>query len=189
MPIKTTFNKNNELKKITLLFFKKGYYATSMQDIVATTGLNRSSIYNTFGSKLELFIACFEKCENNFKTEIQKILLETTNPLKSLILIFENTIKPIINGQLNPNYINEIKSEEKAIRKLILNQHDYLEDLFKSIIRRGQDLGVINNSKSANQYAIYLITAYQGLKVMSHISEDENDLKNTIQNIIYILER
>lgn len=188
MPIKKSFNKTDKLKKVTAVFFKKGYHATSMQDIVKATGLNRSSIYNTFGSKLELFITCFEKCDTNQRKEIQKIILEITNPIKALINIFELSINPTINGHLNTNYISELKNEEIAIRRLVINEHEYLLDLFLNIVKRGQNIGTINNSKSANLYALYLVNAYQGLKISNHISEDENSLKNVIQNTISLLE-
>jgi len=188
MAIKTKFSKSKILKKITILFHSKGYCATSMQDIVDITGLNRSSIYNTFGSKLELFIICFEKCEANYRTEVQKIILESTNPIKSLTSIFELSIKQSINGYLTPNYISELKNKETIIRELIIKQHEYLLDLFSNIVKRGQTLGSINNSKSTNQYTLYLLNSYQGLKFITHLSIDDNSLKNIIQNTVSLLE-
>lgn len=188
MPSKKNFSKTAQLKKVSQLFFKKGYHATSMEDIVTTTGLNRSSIYNTFGSKLELFIACFEKCESNYRSAIQEIILSSASPPKSLTLIFELSIKKTINGYLSPNYISELKNEETAIKKLITNQQDYLTDLFANIVKRGQSLGAINNSKSVKQYALYLLTAYQGLRIVSMIYKDENSLKNIIQNTLAVLD-
>ena len=43
------------LDALTELFWDKGYEATSMADILAVTGLRKSSLYNAFGSKKELF--------------------------------------------------------------------------------------------------------------------------------------
>ena len=37
------------------LFWKQGFHATSMQDIVQNVGLSRSSLYESFGSKQGLF--------------------------------------------------------------------------------------------------------------------------------------
>ncbi|KMW56125.1 Transcriptional regulator, TetR family [Candidatus Rhodobacter oscarellae] len=40
---------------MTALFWEKGYEATSMADILKASGLNKSSLYNSFGSKKDLF--------------------------------------------------------------------------------------------------------------------------------------
>ena len=42
-------------------FAKAGYNATSIDDLVAVTGLQRGSLYKAFGSKLNLVTLCFVK--------------------------------------------------------------------------------------------------------------------------------
>jgi TetR/AcrR family transcriptional repressor of nem operon len=42
------------------LFASVGYNATSIDDLVAVTGLRRGSLYKAFGSKLNLFTLCFD---------------------------------------------------------------------------------------------------------------------------------
>jgi TetR/AcrR family transcriptional repressor of nem operon len=49
------FDPDQVLDQLVDLFWEKGYAATSMSDIVEATGLNKSSLYNSFGSKEEMF--------------------------------------------------------------------------------------------------------------------------------------
>ena len=49
------------LDALTALFWRQGYEATSMADIVEASGLNKSSLYNTFGSKQELFATILDR--------------------------------------------------------------------------------------------------------------------------------
>jgi AcrR family transcriptional regulator len=42
-------------------FAKAGYNASSIDDLLEVTGLQRGSLYKAFGSKLNLFTLCFEK--------------------------------------------------------------------------------------------------------------------------------
>lgn len=49
------FDENKVLDAAMYLFWSKGYSATSMQDIVNSTGLQRPSIYNAYGNKRRLF--------------------------------------------------------------------------------------------------------------------------------------
>jgi TetR/AcrR family transcriptional regulator, transcriptional repressor for nem operon len=50
------FDKDVVLDKAMLLFWDRGYFDTSFQDIVQHLELNRSSIYNSFTDKRTLFI-------------------------------------------------------------------------------------------------------------------------------------
>ena len=50
-----SFDEEVVLDALTALFWQQGYEATSLSDIVETSGLNKSSLYNAFGSKQELF--------------------------------------------------------------------------------------------------------------------------------------
>lgn len=48
------------LSRAQQVFWEKGYHATSMQDLVKATGLNPGSLYNSFGSKHDLFLLCLK---------------------------------------------------------------------------------------------------------------------------------
>lgn len=182
------FNKTTAIKKVTALFYKKGYFATSMQDIVDATKLNRSSIYNSFGSKLELFVECFKLNDAKYKRDIQKIIISQENAIKSLHAVFELSIKENNNGYLIPNYIPEMKNDEPIIKKMVISQQEYMLQLFEDIIKKGQRSGNINNSKSERQYALFLLSSFQGLKVISFNMKNQNDLHNIIYNALSILE-
>jgi TetR/AcrR family transcriptional regulator, transcriptional repressor for nem operon len=50
-----------KLEAVMRLFWERGYEATSLQDLETCTGLARSSLYNTFGSKHELFAQALQR--------------------------------------------------------------------------------------------------------------------------------
>jgi AcrR family transcriptional regulator len=50
-----SFDEALVLDQVTALFWRQGYAATSMSDIVEATGVHKPSLYRTFGSKEELF--------------------------------------------------------------------------------------------------------------------------------------
>ena len=54
------------------LFWRNGFHATSMQDLVSYLGINRASIYDTYGGKKELFDKAFE----HYRTTNRKQLLD-----------------------------------------------------------------------------------------------------------------
>jgi len=89
MPKVETFNRDVVLKQATEVFHDKGFNATSMQDLVDATGLNRSSIYNSFENKLNLYLECLKLYEDKYNRETSKRLLESSSGLEAIQLIFE----------------------------------------------------------------------------------------------------
>ena len=63
------FDRDTALQSAVDAFWRRGYEATSVADLVAATGVNRASMYDTFGNKRELFI------------EVQNLLNTEINPM------------------------------------------------------------------------------------------------------------
>ena len=61
MPDVKHFDPAEVLTAVELLFWRKGIAATGIQDIVAATGLSRSSLYSSFGGKDDLYLAALQR--------------------------------------------------------------------------------------------------------------------------------
>lgn len=55
------FDEEKVLEAAMQLFWEKGYEATSLSDLTARMGIQRPSIYSTFGDKKELFEAALRR--------------------------------------------------------------------------------------------------------------------------------
>ncbi len=55
MPRPRTVPEEQAIQRALFLFWEKGYDRTSMSDLSRAIGVGPSSIYNAFGSKVELF--------------------------------------------------------------------------------------------------------------------------------------
>lgn len=64
------FDEAEVLELAVSQFWKKGYNATSMQDLVDTLGLSRSSIYDTYTDKRQLFLASLDKYAQQSSAQI-----------------------------------------------------------------------------------------------------------------------
>lgn len=56
-----TFDHDQVLDRAVELFWRKGYEATSIQDLVEAMGIQRGSLYAAFGSKQDLFLAVLDR--------------------------------------------------------------------------------------------------------------------------------
>lgn len=55
MPRKRNFDREDVLDKALGLFWQKGYFGASVDDLVKTTGVSRKGLYETLGNKHDVF--------------------------------------------------------------------------------------------------------------------------------------
>ena len=55
------FDRDAALDRAMHVFWKKGYEATSLPDLLQAMGIARQSLYDTFGEKHALFMAALER--------------------------------------------------------------------------------------------------------------------------------
>ncbi|KPC94747.1 TetR family transcriptional regulator, partial [Streptomyces sp. NRRL F-6602] len=59
------FDPDAALQSALELFWRQGYEATSMADLVGHLGIGRASIYATFGNKHELYLKALDRYNEN----------------------------------------------------------------------------------------------------------------------------
>ncbi len=62
------FETSEALRSAMRVFWPKGYEATSLADLLAATGLSKSSLYATFGDRRRHFLAAFQKYHKSCST-------------------------------------------------------------------------------------------------------------------------
>ncbi|MEN8798043.1 MAG: TetR/AcrR family transcriptional regulator, partial [Flavobacteriaceae bacterium] len=163
-----TFDRNDIIERAMQVFWKMGYNGTSIQDLVDATGLNRSSIYNSFGSKQQLYKLTLEFYEQGSNKNIRKALLQSSNAIEAIRKILELTISSVDKdvsdkGCFILNCKTELGSSDFRLKKWLLNNQENSIALFKELVAEGQDEGLINNAYSSEVYAHSLFCTFQGL--------------------------
>ncbi|WP_299761535.1 TetR/AcrR family transcriptional regulator [uncultured Dokdonia sp.] len=192
MPRVEVFDRVQVLEKVKHLFWDKGFNGTSMQDLVDVTGLNRSSIYNSFGNKKALYELVLKQYQEEGKTLFKTALSQTENAFEGICLVFDNMIQAILQdvegkGCFNMNCTTELSRVDISIRGFLTSRQEYTISIFKDLIDKGQQQGVINKEDSSNNYAYYLFSAFQGLRMTGMLTRDEEKLKKIVANTLKIL--
>ncbi|SEB38334.1 transcriptional regulator, TetR family [Tenacibaculum sp. MAR_2009_124] len=186
MPKTETFNKEQVINQAREVFHSKSYNATSMQDLVDATGLNRSSIYNSFGSKHELYLACLKSYQSDSRCKIESIIHADTCSLKVLENIFSMNMNNS-KGCLINNCTSEMANQDDIIRKFLTNNQKGMTGLFQQIVQLGQEQGAINSNKSAREYALYLLATFQGLSMANILENDRKEIESIITTTLSVL--
>lgn len=182
MPKVKQFKEEEALEKAMHLFWKKGYSATSMQDIVSHLGLSRSSIYDTFIDKETLFHKALDfYIQNNggkFSVYVDQV---RNNELDARTLIYnllsrmahESLNDPERKGCFAANSTAECSNYSSATTQLLALNRDHVTTILTKVIAHGQQVGSIQSTAPADALATYLFTFLNGLKITSRIDDDD----------------
>ena len=84
MPRSPTFDRDAKVEQAMQLFWEKGYESTSVQDLVDHLGLNRSSLYNAFGGKHELYLEALDRYRREDIEWLQEQLREAPTAVEGI---------------------------------------------------------------------------------------------------------
>ena len=193
MPRVKQFNEDKVLKKAMELFWKKGYNATSMQDIVDCLGINRASLYSTFGGKKKLFDKSLSLYCSIHQKEAKQFLEKQNHIKEGIRNVFEMLIGK--KGQTNDmrgcftvNSINEVAHENLYVNELLTMNKIFYETLFHDFLEKGQRNGEISKDKDIKIVAFLLFTLFNGIKTVSKLEKDNSKLFDSIDNILKLLD-
>lgn len=166
------FDERDALTQAVGVFWNKGYEGTSMADLLAATGLSKSSLYETFGSKRDLFMAALSAyCDD--RTRLMRDHLQSRdNALDAiagfLALVVEQARRddrPF--GCLSCNEAAEMAPHDSDVRRILARDFDGMEAAFAEAINRGHADGSIPPDREARRYARFLNVTYHGLQIMA----------------------
>jgi len=173
-------------------FWGKGYEATSLQDLLDVMQISKSSFYETFGNKHQLFEQCLthyaQSLANHMKEDLQRAKTGRTF-IESIFTAVadEASAKKEKHGCLLVNTANELAHRDKTICKLVSFGTAQLGDVFLSAIKRAQQEGEILVDKKPAVLANYLVTSLTGLKTMVKGGADAKTIKDIVGVVLAAL--
>lgn len=179
------FDPDAAVAKAIDLFWERGYANTSIQDLVDRLGLNRGSIYGTFGSKHELFVAALARYCNEAPAELLDVL-ERDGPLMprlrgALVALIDADLSGgARRGCLLVNSAMENVPADRDTTELFERTVSTIRVAFESAMRRAQMDGEVSKSVDPVAAGAFLVTTLQGLRVMAKGTADRRTLLATI---------
>jgi len=193
MPRVKLFNEDEILKKSMELFWKKGYSATSVQDMVTHLGINRGSIYDTFGDKKNLFdksLALYCCMNQNGTLAFLKNEKSVKIGLKKLLECFvTDSIADRDNkGCFVVNTTTELNPCDEVINKVLLENKDAYEKMFEDFLKKGQETGEIAKNKDVQAISSLIYTLLGGIRVIARLEKNEKKLLSSVNAVLSILD-
>ncbi|WP_373486723.1 TetR/AcrR family transcriptional regulator [Blastomonas sp.] len=171
MPWEKSFDVDATLARAMQVFWAHGYEATSMQDLVQATGINRASIYATYGDKRALFIGALKKYDVDVRRRMLAQIDQSASPAMAISTIFDRFIDQtsIPHGNWGCFIVNtalELAAHDEEIATIVNAAQDDIEAFFRKSIRTGQEAGIFAADRDASALAHQALASMLGMLVM-----------------------
>lgn len=187
------FDPNEVLDSAMHLFWRQGYEATSIHDLVDATGINRASMYASFGGKEALFAAALDHYVDQISRDRLALLSADGLARKALERYFNSLIRFSIGegrdlGCLLTNTAVEAAARNSNLDAKLSDAFERLEKAFREVVRRGQVNGEISRNHGPTALARFLMSTVHGLRVLARFNPDEKHLRDTARVALSVLD-
>lgn len=188
-----SFDQEEALNKILMMFWQKGYHQTSLQDILKAGGISRQSMYDTYGDKRTLFLkvlALYREISTKAIEQQVKEKLDSNTPVLEILhgMIYKSrTPDDNIRGCLVTNSMVEFREADGEIRTEMNEILLFLKEKMKFLIEKGQKNGEITTKLNSIQISDVLMNARNGLQVGEFYdmpAEIQNDIADNTIDLI-----
>ncbi|MFI6922942.1 TetR/AcrR family transcriptional regulator [Nonomuraea spiralis] len=163
-----TFEEDRAVEAAMRAFWDAGYEGTSTQDLCAATGLGRSSIYNTFDSKRDLYERALRRYHEERTSALIELMDSDLPAPEKIRTVLWQAVDPQADspaGCLVVNSLVELAPHDAGIATLLRRDGDRRVAALRGAIERGQARGEIGADKDAQALAHFVVATVSGISV------------------------
>ena len=187
------FDEESVLDNAMNIFWSKGFEATSIQDLVDETGLNRASMYASFGDKKALFLRVLDHYSQKISAERFADLRNMEDGRHAIEKTFRDTAQTGIaegrhKGCLMVNTGMEMAPHDPETAAIAHQAFRRAEEIFAAALKRAVQQGTISKDKNVRALARFLAGSFQGVQLMSRRGADQETLQDYTDTILAALD-
>lgn len=182
MPRAKQFDPDDVLAKAMDVFWERGFEATSVQNLVDAMGINRFSLYETFGDKHALYLAALDRYGSAVATEAFHDLEHAEDGAGAIRTFFARLLDDlsraeVARGCLFANCAAEMAARDEDAARRVRGNLARSERAFRRALERVPgDLGV-----DRDDLARFFATASVGLAVVGKTSPGRAFLASVVR--------
>ncbi len=180
------FDEEEVLNKALNLFWEKGYNGTSAQELVDGLGISRSSLYDTYGDKYQLFKNSLLQYRKKFAGAMIEMIDGSNDFEKTLKEVFhyvvtESLQEKFSKGCFMVNSSVELAPHNLEIAEIVNDNMQDIEDALFRLIKKGQDVEQFSKSHTARSLARFVFNTISGLRVASKSGADKKVFDDVVK--------
>jgi TetR/AcrR family transcriptional repressor of nem operon len=187
--------RQNIIAKALKLFCVKGYYNTSINDILAATGLTKGGLYGHFASKEDLWYAVYDEALVIWRKIVFRGIQSNADPLERIQTLIENDIKTKLGNNIFEggcffhSMLVELSGQSAAMSNRLTQGFNQLAGLLRTWLEQAEQLGLLKENLNFNEIANYIIISLNGAAALYAPSRDTTILDQTVSQLHFYIQQ
>ncbi len=187
------FNREEVLQKAMEVFWSRGYGAASIQDLVKHMGINRQSLYDTFGDKHGLYLQALDRYRQVEGHRLIELLERPGSVKKSIRQLFGEVVEKALSdcehrGCFMSNATSELAGRCKETASRTCSNMTATEEAFYRALVRGAKEGEIKGVRDPRATARFLYCILQGLVLVAKGRQDRKVLNDVVKVTLSLID-
>jgi AcrR family transcriptional regulator len=167
---------------------QRGYYASSLADVMEATGLEKGGIYHHFRNKDELALAAFDYAIELVWQRLRSSMRHRPNSADRLVALAEAyralaDDPPLPGGCPLLNTGVQASGTHPALRERARSAMDTLVRSIEKIIARGQERGEIRPTVEGAAYAPLMMSIIEGSLLFARLYDDSTYVHRAVDQV------
>ncbi len=187
-----SFDPDEALETARNVFWRKGYAGTAISELESALGVGRKSLYDTFGSKRELYLRSLEQYTD---TVIQRICRGLEDPRNTPIENLERVLDRLQQHHGSPDSLGcllgvamaQTGSKDAELAELLRGYLRRLEQAFERTIRKAQHDDAVGEDVRAKDVARNLVALTQGMALIGRVTDTPTVQRSIVRAALRVL--
>ena len=185
--------KQNIIAKSLDLFSVKGYYNTSVNDILEATHLTKGGLYGHFQSKEDIWYAVYEEAVTIWKTIVFKDVRNIEDPLERIKKVLDNDLRNYLGAHIFSggcfflNMLVELTGQSSTMSNCILNGFIDFSKLINQWLKEAHEKNMLKPGIKFNEVASFIVISVNGCAALYSSIRDPEIWKLTLSQLNFYI--
>jgi AcrR family transcriptional regulator len=181
------------IEKALRLFCVKGYYSTSINDILQATGLTKGGLYGHFAGKEELWYAVYDEALSTWRKVVFQGVQSNTDPLERIQTLIENDLKKKLGGNVFEggcffhSMLVELAGQSNAMSHHLMKGFKQLAELLCAWLKEADQQGRLKENLNFSEIANHIVICLNGTAALYASSRHPAILDQTVSQLRFYI--
>ena len=193
MGAKGNLTRQNIIEKSMQCFSVKGYFNTSIADIVKATGLTKGGLYGHFRNKQDIWYAVYDECARIWKSIVFQGVREMADPLARIDRVIDNSLKHYLGGGVFEggcfllNSLGDLPGQSPTMSNHVLKGFQSFSARLQAWLEEAAEKGFLREGLHRREIATFLATSLNGPAPLYAASKDPAIWRQTAAQLHFYL--